>query len=107
MVAALYDDGNLTLDDDGLTIRRYYFPLGTEKRVPYVAIRGIDVRPLGAATGSWRLWGTGSPSHWFPLDMHRPKKDTLVVIDTGAKVKPCITPAEPQRFVETLRARIG
>ena len=39
MKQALYDDGLVTLDADGLTIRRYYFPLGTSKRIPYVQIK--------------------------------------------------------------------
>ncbi|MDR3656766.1 MAG: hypothetical protein P4L48_14215 [Mycobacterium sp.] len=106
MGAALYDDGLLLLDDAGLTIRRYYFPLGTAKRLSYNVIRGIDVRPMGPMTGSWRVWGTGGLRHWFPLDVGRPRKHTLVVIDAGDSVKPCVTPAEPDRFVEMLQRRI-
>jgi hypothetical protein len=107
MGAALYDDGNLVLDDGGLTIRRYYFPLATEKRLPYSTIRSIDVQPMGPMSGSWRIWGSGSLGHWFPLDTGRPRKHTLVVIDAGDSVKPCVTPTEPERFVEILQSRIG
>ncbi|MGB8403367.1 MAG: hypothetical protein WCE30_04720 [Mycobacterium sp.] len=107
MSDALYDDGLLLLDADGLTIRRYYFPLCTAKQLPYSAVRGIDVRPLSAMTGRGRIWGTGSPRHWFPLDMGRPRKHLLVVIDAGHSIKPCVTPTEPERFIEILRSHIG
>ena len=105
MGTALYDDGLLMLDEDGLTIRHYYFPLGTSKRLPYSAIRGIEVRRLGLLTGRGRIWGTGSLSHWFPLDCRRPQKSVVVVIHTDGSVKPCVTPVDPQRFVGVLRDR--
>jgi hypothetical protein len=38
---ALYEDAGLLLDDDGITIRRYYFPLATPKRIAYADIQGI------------------------------------------------------------------
>lgn len=104
---ALYDDGSLLLDDEGLTIRRYYFPLCTSKHLLYSAIRGIDVLPLGVLTGRGRIWGTGSLRHWFPLDIGRLRKPTLVAIDAGDFVKPCVTPTEPERFVEILRSRMA
>jgi len=37
----LYDDGGVVLDDDGLTIRRYYFPWAGPKHIPYSAIRHV------------------------------------------------------------------
>jgi hypothetical protein len=42
MKQVLYDDSLVTLDSDGLTIWRYYFPLGTSKHIPYVQIKGVQ-----------------------------------------------------------------
>src|SRR5437588_597278 len=54
----LYDDGLVTLDVAGLTIRRYYFPLGTSKRIPYARIKGVQEWRMGLLTGKGRLWGS-------------------------------------------------
>jgi hypothetical protein len=66
MTEPLYEDSSLRLDEDGITIRRY----------------------------------------WFPLDIHRPRKKKLLILDIGARVHPCITPDDPDRAVELLRDRV-
>ena len=40
---ALYEDAGLLLDEDGITIRRYYFPLATPKRISYIRYPGHQV----------------------------------------------------------------
>ncbi len=73
-MATLYEDPYLTCDDDGLTIRRYYFPLSGDKRVPYSAIRDARDRTMGPLTGQWRIWGMGLSPYWFiwtPTDRAR------------------------------------
>jgi hypothetical protein len=102
----LYDDGGLVLDEDGLTIRRYYFPLAAAKRIPYTEMRQVTVRPMGWMTGRGRGWGTAHPGYWFPLDVRRASKRVLVVFDLGRRVKPCVTPDDPDRFVELLHGRV-
>jgi len=47
----LYDDGRVLLDEDALTLRRYYFPIGyfligTSKRIP-------SDRFSGSVLGQW------------------------------------------------------
>ena len=91
----LYDDGRVALDEDGVTLRGYYFPFGQSKRILYRSIRGVQTGPLTWLTGKGRLWGTTSPGYWFPLDMSRPRKSTLVVLDVGGMVKPAFTPEDP------------
>ena len=102
----LYEDDGVVLDETGLTLRRYYFPLATSKRIPYADIRGIDVRDMSRLTGQWRLWGTSNPRYWLPLDLHRPGKRTLVVLDLGRSVQPAFSPDDPDRFLALLRERI-
>ena len=48
----VYDDGLVACTDRELIIRRYYFPWGSAKRIPYSAIRGARWIPLNFWTGS-------------------------------------------------------
>jgi hypothetical protein len=66
MTQALYEDSGLRLDEDGITIPRY----------------------------------------WFPLDIRRGGKQTLPVLELGRRVRPCISPEDPDRVIELLRDRV-
>jgi hypothetical protein len=101
-----YDDGKARLDEGGLTLRRYYFPLGSAKRIPYADIRAVSVRPMGWWTGRGRLWGSAHPRYWLPLDGSRPRKDSLVVVDIGRRVRPAFSPDDPARVMELLGERV-
>ena len=102
---ALYEDASVRLDEDGITIRRYYFPLAGSKRIAYGDIRGIKPEQMTFASGGGRIWGATDPRYWFPLDIHRPRKQRLLILDVGARVRPCITPDDPDRVIELLRDR--
>jgi len=102
----LYADGVLSLDDRGVTIRRYYFPLAAAKHISYHGVRRVEVRPMNWLTGKGRLWGTGDPRYWLPLDMRRPAKQILLCFDLGRRVKPCVSPDDPDRVIELLRGRV-
>ena len=106
MTEALYEDSGLRLDEDGITIRRYYFPLAGSKRVAYTDIRDLKVEPMTFASGGGRIWGATDPRYWFPLDIRRGRKKTLLVLDVGARVRPCLTPDNPDRVIELLRDRV-
>jgi hypothetical protein len=101
----LYDDGLVKLDLDGLTIRRYYFPLGTSKRIPYTRIKGVQERQMGTLSGTGRLWGSSDLRHWFPLDLRRLQKEKALILDVGKWVRPVITPEDPDRVLALLQER--
>ena len=103
----LYDDGGLLLDEDGVTIRRYYFPWAGSKRISYRELRDVEARPMGALTGRGRIWGTTVPGYWLPLDLGRPRKQTLVVLDIGRRVRPAVSPDDPDRVLALLRDRMA
>ena len=105
-MTALYQDAGLTLDEDGITIHRYYFPFGTSKRVAYSAIQGIKREQMSWSSGKGRIGGAGDPRYWFPLDVHRGKKATLLVLDVGRRVRPCITPEDPEAVIKLLKAKV-
>jgi hypothetical protein len=106
MTAALYEDAGLILDEHGITIRRYYFPMAGHKRIAYSDIREIKTGPMTWSSGKGRFWGAGDPRYWFPLDARRGSKTTLLVLDVRARVKPCITPEDPDKVIELLNSRV-
>ena len=97
----LYDDGRIACDDDSVIIR-WYYPWG-HKRIPFSAIRSVKTYPLRPVRGQWRLWGSGDLVHWYNLDGKRPNKETGIELDTGGRVRPCITPDD----AETVTRIIG
>ncbi|OEV38930.1 hypothetical protein HS99_0019620 [Kitasatospora aureofaciens] len=101
-MARMYNDGLVTCTARELVIRRYYFPLASAKRIPYERIRGLQQVPLSRLGGRWRIWGSGDFVHYFNLDPGRVDKSVAFVLDLGARVKPVITPDEPDRLVAAL-----
>lgn len=97
-----YDDGKISCTDTELVIRYYYFPPAT-KRIPYTAIREVRVVPL-RAMGKWRIHGSGDFVHWFNFDIRRPRKNTALVIFLDTRIRPTITPDDPEQVATELAA---
>ncbi len=91
----LYEDRWITCTPRELTIRGYYFPFGTAKTIALDRIRQVEVVEIGPFSGQLRIWGTSSPRYWAHLDLGRPRKSLAFVLDTGARVRPFITPDRP------------
>ena len=72
----LYEDRHVTCDEGGLTIHRYYFPTGGDKRVPYAKIRRVEERTMGPLTGQWRIWGMGLPPQLLQPRRRPPEEDS-------------------------------
>lgn len=107
MSEALYEDPGLRLDEDGITIRRYYFPFASPKRIAYSDIQGVKTKQMTWNSGKGRIWGAADPRYWFPLDLRRGRKQTLLVVNLGRRrVRPCISPDDPDRFIEVLHDRL-
>lgn len=103
---AHYDDGSVACDEAGLAIQRYY-PWGA-RRILYSEIRGIRVLPLRGwgAIQPWRVWGPTDLTHWWNRDSHRTEKHVALVLDTGERFKPTVTPVDPGAFEEIVRAHL-
>jgi hypothetical protein len=97
-----YDDGRVACTERELVIRYYYFPFGT-KRIPYTDITEARQVPL-RIMGKGRIWGSSDFVHWFNLDPRRPGKKSAVVIYTGGKIRPVITPDQPEQLAAELTA---
>ena len=100
-----YDDGGVACDKEGLVIRRYY-PWGA-KRIPYSSIKDVTRLPLTGVNTvrRWRIWGSGDFIHWWNLDPRRPNKTVALVVDVGRRVRPTITPDDPESVERILRQR--
>lgn len=103
----LYRDRWISCTDSQLIIRGYHFPLGTPKAIPYPDIRSVESVEMGVLTGRGRLWGTASPRYWAHLDPRRPWKTKALVLDLGHRVRPFITPDDPDRVREIIETHKG
>jgi hypothetical protein len=101
----LYDDGRIACDDEGVTVRWYY--LWGHKRIPFRAIRSAKTFRLTPFRGRWRLWGSGDLVHVYNLDRSRPTKQAGIEIDTGGRVRPCITPDDPKAVVRIIDEHVA
>lgn len=103
---AHYDDGSVACDETGLAIRRYY-PWGA-RRILYGEIKNLCVLRLTGRTAArpFHLWGPTDLEHWWNLDPHRAERDVALVIDTGERFKPTVTPVDPDGFELVVRAHL-
>ena len=97
-----YNDGKLECAQSALRIHGYYFPWGS-KTIPYASIKKLSRYDMSATRGKWRIWGTGTFKYWANLDTGRPKKLVAFIVDDGKKVKPFVTPDDPDAFELALR----
>jgi hypothetical protein len=101
-----YADRWISCTPTGVDVRGYYFPWGT-KHIPYTAVRDVQRVELSTLRGRARLWGTANPGYWASLDPQRPKKSTALIFDLGARVKPFLTPDDPDAVEAIVRERSG
>lgn len=97
-----YDDGRVKCTDHEIIIRHYY--LMRPKRIAYSAIRHVVRTPLGSI-GKRRIHGSGDLVHWFNFDPGRRHKTTALVLYLDGRIRPVITPDEPDRVAAELAAR--
>jgi len=106
MAHPLYNDSRITLDNKGLTIAGYYFPIGIKKRIPYSKIKKIEFYGMGFFSGRHKYWG-GSFRHWFNLDWKRDEKTKAIMLHLGSFVRPIITPDDPDTVLIILQEKTG
>lgn len=99
-----YEDNNITLDDSGITIHRYYLT-GASKYISYSDIQSIRRFVLPPLRGKWRLWGSGDFRRWWNLDLNRPNKHEALELNVGKSVYPTITPDNIDQVEKLLRSQ--
>ena len=83
-----YSDGLITITPDTVVFHNYYF-FGINRVVPVSNIERIERCEPTVWNGQWRLWGTGRPGVWFPMDWKRPGRDCIFIAslrDTSFKI---------------------
>ena len=105
-MAILYEDSVLVCDDEAITIKTYYFPVGS-KRIPYGDIRFVQPVTMGLMTGKYRIWGMGLSPHWLHFDPSRPRKTEALILDVGGWIKPFITPDDCAAVHDVLKSKTG
>jgi hypothetical protein len=67
----------------------------------------VSVLDMSAARGRFRIWGTASPRYWVSLDPRRPHKSTALVLDLGRRIRPFITPDDPDAVLATIASHVS
>lgn len=67
----LYDDENIKIREKSVTLKKYYFPICTSRRIPMDEIESVEIVDTGY---NGRIWGmslaNGDPC-WLPCDSKR------------------------------------
>jgi hypothetical protein len=97
-----YQDDQIIIDEDGITILNYYFPLSSKKVIPWNHIKSVNRFDVTLWTGKLRIWGMGLRPFWFNCDVGRPRKSVGFIVDTGSFIKAVITPDHSEKVQEIL-----
>jgi hypothetical protein len=110
----LYEDKQIICDEEAITIKDYYAPLGGDKKIPYNQINSITEKNLSIWSGITQILGnlndlirgsSSTKSYWTPLNPKRLFKNKAIVIDDGELVKSVIIPEEQEKVLEILQIK--
>ena len=73
-IETLYEDKLVEIRDDSLTLKNYYFPSMSPKRIPFDEIERIEIKQASFLTGKWRIHGTGDFQDMVPVRFFAPQK---------------------------------
>lgn len=104
-MSIIYEDKYLICDDEALTVKDYFFPMGS-KRIAYDSIKKVQEDNLTLLNGKFRIWGMGLEPKWYHLDLERMGKKCAILLDTGEFIKPVITPKAHETVLEILQEKI-
>lgn len=99
-----YRDPRVQITDQALVLQHYYLPF-VAKTVRLVEIACVTERTPGWLTGRLRLWGSGRPGVWYPLDWRRPVRTTIFRVHMRYRmVDPCFSAARPEQARAAFKA---
>ncbi|AFZ37919.1 hypothetical protein Sta7437_4454 [Stanieria cyanosphaera PCC 7437] len=110
----LYEDRQIICDEEAITIKDYYAPLGGDKVILYSQINSISEQKLTIWSGLSQIWGSltnvnernNAPKvYWSSFDPKRLFKNKALVIDDGELVKSVITPDNQAKVFQILQAK--
>jgi len=80
----LYADSLITVTDEALVFRCYYFPFGA-RQIGLSSIGKVEALEPSLLNGKWRIHGTGDFRTWFTRDKKRPKRDCIFILHLRGK----------------------
>jgi hypothetical protein len=98
-------DQRITCTEVGIRIGAYY-PWGA-KTISYDQIKSVQRVDLTPIRGKLRIWGTGNFRYWANYDPQRPKKSVGIILDVGQRIRPFITPDDPEFVLAAIEAHTG
>ena len=99
-----YKDDYIEVNQSGLTINKYYFPLFTSKTIPIEKIKTINIFELNAFNGKYRLFGFSLNFNYFHYDPKRSNKTHGILIEEeGNIISIAITPDDPKKCYNVLK----
>jgi hypothetical protein len=99
-----YRDRLISIENGNLVIRGYYFPSLLARKIKLSKVRQVNELRMSRLRGQWRTWGSRDLRHWYNLDPSRRGKKRAFELDLGGRVRPVVTPDDPDRFVAALEA---
>ena len=84
MAQLLYSDNLISITEESILFRQYYFPYGS-KTIELSSIDYIEVLTPTLFSGKWRIHGTGDFRTWFPRDTKRPCRDRIFILHRDRK----------------------
>lgn len=101
----LYEDTQIIINDEGLEIKRYYFPVGMSKQIKFSEIESVNEIDLSFLKGKARLWGMDIAPYWYNWDNNRFWKKKGIVINLGKTINPAITPDNHNEVMKILKSK--
>ena len=102
----IYSDKLVDVDDEGIRLKKYYFPIGMTKFVKFRNVLKMEEKQSTLANGKWRYWGTGDFVTWFPLDWHRSGRDVIFFIQLSTQsTRIGFTVEDSMAFIEAVESK--
>lgn len=100
----LYSDREVEINELGIRLPFYYFPIGVSKFIPWSSIKEIRVENLSVKNGLWRIWGMNLNCVWYNPSLTRrwSKSQLSFIIDNGNTIRPGFTPKNSELVLEAL-----
>ncbi len=101
----LYQDNLIEIRNNSIILKHYYFPF-ISKKILFTNIETIKTKEPTLINGKWRIWGTGSLTVWFPIDLFRPiRKEIFFITYKNKKIRTGFTVADSDKVEEILREK--
>ena len=85
-----------------ILIKKYFFPLATSKTILFSDMETVGLVSTDGVTHRWGICGKYL-NNWFPLDSNRKDKKKFIEITLkGRKIKPSITPEDPEKVFQII-----